>query len=207
MARTSQTRLAVLGALSVEPMTGYAVRAAIRDTLGHFWHESFGQIYPTLAELEQEGLIRRTVPGLTSGAVLEITPAGTAELRHLLRGPIRRTPPRNSLLLRLFFGRQLGVDGCRQLLIEALAEAEASAQRFAAIRAVSDSEPASPDQPYWLMTLSAGEYAAQAQIAWLRESLAALATVDAGPAAGEPAPATGDGEAQSASVDPGRQLR
>ena len=29
MARTAQTRTAVLGALSVEPMTGYAVRAAI----------------------------------------------------------------------------------------------------------------------------------------------------------------------------------
>ena len=57
MARTSQTRLAVLGALSVEPMTGYAVRAAIAETLGHFWHESFGQIYPTLAELEKDCLL------------------------------------------------------------------------------------------------------------------------------------------------------
>jgi len=26
----------VLGALSVEPMTGYALREAIRDVLGHF---------------------------------------------------------------------------------------------------------------------------------------------------------------------------
>ncbi|MBP9919799.1 MAG: PadR family transcriptional regulator [Dermatophilaceae bacterium] len=179
MARTSQTRLAVLGALSVEPMTGYAVRAAIAETLGHFWHESFGQIYPTLAELEKDDLIRRTVPGLTSGAVFEITPTGTAELRQLLAEPFRRTPPRNGLLLRLFFGRHLGVEGCRQLLTEALAEAETSARRFAEIRAASDDEPASPDRPYWLMTLSAGEYAVRAQIAWLRESLDQLAPEDA----------------------------
>ncbi len=47
--RTNQTDTAVLGALSVMPMTGYAVRESIRDVLGHFWSESFGQIYPALA--------------------------------------------------------------------------------------------------------------------------------------------------------------
>ena len=51
MSRQSQTEVAVLGALSVEPMSGYAARRAITETLGHFWSESFGQIYPTLASL------------------------------------------------------------------------------------------------------------------------------------------------------------
>jgi len=51
MARGRQTELAVLGALSVQPMTGYAVREEIRQLLGHFWSESYGQIYPALAEL------------------------------------------------------------------------------------------------------------------------------------------------------------
>jgi DNA-binding PadR family transcriptional regulator len=46
MARQAQTSTAVLGALSVEPMTGYEIRQVIADVLGHFWHESFGQIYP-----------------------------------------------------------------------------------------------------------------------------------------------------------------
>jgi Transcriptional regulator PadR-like family len=59
MAKASQTETAVLGALSVMPMTGYAIREAIRDVLGHFWSESFGQIYPTLAELERQGYVRR----------------------------------------------------------------------------------------------------------------------------------------------------
>jgi DNA-binding PadR family transcriptional regulator len=27
------------------PMTGYALRAAIREVLGHFWSESHGQSY------------------------------------------------------------------------------------------------------------------------------------------------------------------
>lgn len=41
-------------------MTGYAVREAIRDVLGHFWSESFGQIYPTLAQQQDDGLVERS---------------------------------------------------------------------------------------------------------------------------------------------------
>jgi DNA-binding PadR family transcriptional regulator len=51
----NQTELAILGGLSIEPMTGYALRENIRNVLGHFWSESYGQIYPTLTELERNG--------------------------------------------------------------------------------------------------------------------------------------------------------
>ena len=37
MAASDQTQMAVLGALSIAPMTGYALREQIRDTLGQFW--------------------------------------------------------------------------------------------------------------------------------------------------------------------------
>jgi DNA-binding PadR family transcriptional regulator len=36
-------------------MTGYAEREEIRQVLGHFWSESYGQIYPTLAEFRRNG--------------------------------------------------------------------------------------------------------------------------------------------------------
>ncbi|MBK6887071.1 MAG: hypothetical protein IPH03_12030 [Tetrasphaera sp.] len=49
-------------------MTGYAVRAAITQTLGHFWSEGFGQIYPTLTGLTARGEIRPAEPGRTSGS-------------------------------------------------------------------------------------------------------------------------------------------
>jgi DNA-binding PadR family transcriptional regulator len=174
MARVSQTRLAVLGALSVRPMTGYAVRAAITDTLGHFWSESFGQIYPALAGLEAEGLVRRTGVGATSGAVFALTPSGQRTLRGLLAEPFVPAPPRNGLLLRLFFGRQLGVEACRELLTEALNRTRTAAAQLERVRSESTYEDPTPDQPYWLMTLSAGEHATRAQLAWLEESIAAL---------------------------------
>ena len=43
MARPKQTDLAILGGLSVEPMTGYRLRTEITEVLGHFWHESYGR--------------------------------------------------------------------------------------------------------------------------------------------------------------------
>ena len=174
MARASQTETAVLGALSVMPMTGYALREAIRDVLGHFWSESFGQIYPALAELEQRGDVRRAGSGRTGASTFAITPAGEARLKELLGEPVQEVPPRNGLMLRLFFGRQLGPQACRSLVLGARAEAERRLAQFAAIRREPPEAETAADRPYWLLTVSAGEHAARAAIDWADEALAAL---------------------------------
>ena len=174
MSRSSQTETAVLGALSVMPMTGYAVREAIRDVLGHFWSESFGQIYPTLARLEGEGLVAREVAA--PGAAYRLTDAGLVRLRALLGTPVQPTTPRNGLLLRLFFGRHLGADACRTLVEDARADAVAQLARYAAIRAeIAGEAGTEADHPFWFLTVAAGEHAARATVAWADESLAALA--------------------------------
>src|SRR3974390_3463455 len=100
--RSSQTETAVLGGLSVEPMTGYALREAIREVLGHFWSESFGQIYPTLAKLERKGHVRRLDSARPGASPFAIPRAGMPRLKELLSQPIQHVPPRNGLLLRLF---------------------------------------------------------------------------------------------------------
>ncbi|WP_035306592.1 PadR family transcriptional regulator [Actinokineospora inagensis] len=169
MVRRSQTELAVLGALSVQPMTGYAVREAIRDVLGHFWSESFGQIYPTLAALEEQGHVRRP----DRAAPYELTASGQRRLRDLLAEPAQKTPPRNGLMLRLFFGRQLGQAACRALLHQARDDAERQLAEYTGLRAAVAAE-ATPDTPYALLTISAGEHTARAALAWAEDSLAAL---------------------------------
>jgi len=174
MARASQTETAVLGALSVMPMTGYALREAIREVLGHFWSESFGQIYPALADLEQRGDVRRAGSGRTGASTFAITPAGEARLKELLGEPVQEVPPRNGLMLRLFFGRQLGPQACRSLVLGARAEAERRLAQFAAIRREPPEAETAADRPYWLLTVSAGEHAARAAIDWADEALAAL---------------------------------
>ncbi len=188
MARNDQSQTAVLGALSVSPMTGYALRAAIRDTLGHFWSESFGQIYPTLAELERQGLAVRQGAERTGSSTFAITPAGTARLRELLATAPQPSPPRSGLLLRLFFGRQLGPESCQAFVRQARARAEQQLAQLAVIRQELLHDAGS-DTAYRLMTVSAGEHSARAALDWADETLAALAALPSHDADGSP-PAT-----------------
>ena len=191
MSRSSQTHLAVLGALSIQPMTGYALRSAITQTLGQFWSESYGQIYPALADLQDRSEVRPTEPGRTSGSRFELTESGRARLRELLAEPAPSSPPRNGLLLRLFFGAQLGGEACRALVaasadrvtavLESYPQVRAEiAQEIATARASGD-ETAATAAAYRLITLSAGEHAARAHLAWARDTLDALATLPAVP--------------------------
>ena len=168
---SEQTKTAVLGALSIAPMTGYAVRNEIRNTLGHFWAESFGQIYPALAELERDGMIERRDAGRSSK--FAITIAGTARLRELLSEQPQVAKPRNGVLLRLFFGRQLGPEACRRLVLESRSQAE---EKLTALRAAREEVEADDgdDAPYILLTVLAGEHSARAAISWADEALAVL---------------------------------
>ena len=165
MARSGQTDMAVLGALSIQPMSGYAVREAIRDVLGHFWSESFGQIYPTLKALEREGLVARAGTARAGGSTFTVTDTGRHRLRELLTEPVRELPSRNGLLLRLFFGRTLGVAACRELIAGARADAVARLAEFDRLLADNDTE-GEPDSPYIRMTILAGRHSAAAAIGW-----------------------------------------
>lgn len=175
MTRANQTELGVLGALSVRPMTGYAVREAIRDVLGHFWSESFGQIYPTLAHLQREGLVARSEGDRPGSSTYTLLPAGHDRLASLLRQPHTPAPPRNGLMLRLFFGHTLGPDACRPLIEQARTDALAQLNSYEAIRAEIEADMQDAEhRPYWLLTVSAGEHTARAAIAWADDALAEL---------------------------------
>lgn len=163
----AQTDLAVLGALSLAPMSGHRVRQEIVSTVGHFWTESFGQIDPALARLEASGDVGRDDAGRFT-----LTPAGRDRLRALLQTPPETGPPRNGLLPRLFFGRAAGRRTCLDLLAETEQEVTRRLAGLAEVRATLD--PADPDERYALLTLSAGEHQGRATLAWIAETRAAL---------------------------------
>lgn len=167
MVRRSQTELAVLGALAVEPATGYGVREAIKNTLGHFWHESFGQIYPTLAELEDAGLVTRTAAGQFA-----ITAEGRNRLADLLAEPPTPARPRNGLLLRVFFAAHMADPAdLRQLLEQAREEAAAALSRYETL-ADEVALEANPEVPNWMATIRYGIRHARATLDWAEETLA-----------------------------------
>lgn len=159
-------------------MTGYAVREAIRDQLGHFWSESFGQIYPALTKLVTEGCIERTASDRANSSLFRLTDAGRERLTQLLRSPVEANPPRSGIMLRLFFGHTLGAGAAAVLLKNARDSAQAQLHLFAGLRTLAVEEVARGEDaehwPWWLITISAGEHSARATIAWANESLAAL---------------------------------
>ena len=177
MARSSQTDLAVLAVLSVASMSGYAVREAIRDQLGHFWSESFGQIYPTLASLTADGLVHKAMGERAGSSTFSLTDVGRSRLLELLRAPEATTPPRNGLMLRVFFGQALGPDAVAALISETREQVLVQLATFEAIESMMAQETDHADhRPYWALTVSAGKHSAIGALAWCDEALEALAS-------------------------------
>jgi DNA-binding PadR family transcriptional regulator len=56
--RRGDVRVALLMLLSEEPRNGYQLMQTIEERSGGRWRPSPGSVYPTLAQLEDEGLIR-----------------------------------------------------------------------------------------------------------------------------------------------------
>ena len=175
MSRPTRTRLAVLGVIAVEPASGYAIRESIRSSIGHFWSESFGQIYPVLNELADQGFIEVERTDARNSKVFRITDSGRSHLHELLLEDFTPQPPRDETLLRLFFGRFLGVPASVSLLRDSVAANEELLAHLVQLRRTLEVEYAdSPDLRYWVLTVRGGEYAAEAKINWAREAMAAL---------------------------------
>jgi DNA-binding PadR family transcriptional regulator len=77
-ARRGDVRLALLRLLGEESRNGYQLMQTIEERSGGRWRPSPGSVYPTLAQLEDEGLVRSTE---AEGARrFEITDAGREHL-------------------------------------------------------------------------------------------------------------------------------
>jgi len=73
-----QLRLYLLALLEQRPMHGYEVITALSDRFGGTYRPSAGTIYPRLAQLEEDGLVRRT--DVERRSTYELTDAGRREL-------------------------------------------------------------------------------------------------------------------------------
>ena len=81
--RRGDVRTALLLLLAEEPRNGYQLMQTIEERSGGRWRPSPGSVYPTLAQLEDEGLIRAIE---RDGAKLfEITDAGPRAARRVAR--------------------------------------------------------------------------------------------------------------------------
>jgi DNA-binding PadR family transcriptional regulator len=84
-ARRGDVRLALLLLLAEEPRNGYQLMQEIEERSGGRWRPSPGSVYPTLAQLEDEGLVRATEH--EGSKVFELTDAGRTQLAERADAP------------------------------------------------------------------------------------------------------------------------
>ena len=104
-------KYAILGLLHYTDMHGYRIKEHIEKNFGHMWSINFGQIYPNLKDLEEEGFISMVdiTPSDEGGPQKKryrIEEAGKEEFaRWLAQSPERPMLLRDPFLLKFaFFG-------------------------------------------------------------------------------------------------------
>lgn len=176
--REIKSRYAVLGMLSIAPMSGYDIKKRVGESISNFWTESYGQIYPILKSLMAEKLVTKTVEkgaGKPDRHVYELTDRGRKELQRWLTEGVTPKVERNELLLKLFFGEEVSfetnirhVEGFRELQRGLL-------EKYKAIEKEIKAEYAdNSNLPYWLLTVSYGQHVSRALLDWCDEALAKL---------------------------------
>jgi DNA-binding PadR family transcriptional regulator len=173
--RTSSAAQALLGLLTVEPMSGYDLGSVVRDSVGHIWSESYGQIYPNLKRLAADGLVACKTEkhkGRPERRVYSITKKGREQLAQWLSIPPQPEIPRNEMLLKLFFGSKVPIPILIRNVERMVEEHRALLEKFQRTeRDDIDKNPQYPDAPFWKMAARYGQIEMEAHLKWAEETL------------------------------------
>lgn len=97
---------AILGFLSFKPLSGYDLKKGFDQSVTHFWPADQSQIYRTLKQLHEEGLITKHVVPREDQLdikIYEITEAGQQELHRWLSTPLPLAETRDPFLIQIYF--------------------------------------------------------------------------------------------------------
>lgn len=171
-------RHAILGFLSIGPMSGYDLKKVFDESVGHFWTADQAQIYRTLSRLIEEGLVeanRIEQEGRPDRKEHRLTDAGRVELDKWVIAPGESQPTREPFLIKVFFAGRLGPEQARQLLLDRIGEAE---QQLAVLKEIASGvnqalagQAIDLDQQLRIATLDNGIRHTQAEIDWARALL------------------------------------
>jgi DNA-binding PadR family transcriptional regulator len=169
---------AILGFLSVQPMSGYDLKKAFDGSVGHFWTADQAQIYRTLTRLIEDGLVEAShieQEGKPDRKEHRLTDDGSAELDNWLASPEEPQPTREPFLLKVFFAGRLGPEPVQQMLAHRL---DAGEQQLAVLKEIAVAvdqaladKPIDLDQQLRNATLDNGIRHTQAEIDWARTLL------------------------------------
>ncbi|MGW7209905.1 PadR family transcriptional regulator [Streptomyces sp. NPDC054837] len=169
--------LAILGFLYDAPLHGYELRKRIAALTGHVKPIAESTLYPAIKRLEKAGLLERaTEPGSVAAPrhVLTLTEDGRRDLRRRLAEPVQRDiTDENRWFTLLAFLRHLD-DAAPQAVVlrRRLAFLEEPASFFYEGDRPLRAEEL--DDPFRRGILTIARATSQAELTWLRDTLASL---------------------------------
>jgi PadR family transcriptional regulator AphA len=173
------TSCAVLGLLSIAPMSGYDLHQAVDRSVRHLWPISKSQVYAELARLEPLGLIAGTdVPQerLPDKRVFRLTEAGEEALDDWLElGELEPPQFRLPYLLPALFGHRLGPERAAALVREVGAGAEARRREFEGLLSTMEQAPGTE---YARLVVLHGLRLAEATASWAEEAQGRIPAYD-----------------------------
>ena len=173
-----KTRKAVLGALSLESATGYQIKKFLEETVSYFWKESFGQIYPVLSELENEGKVIQVQNSPTGRRekLYSITDSGSEELESWLKSSkYTINPGRHELMLKIFFGYKEVVPNLIEQISTYRNQLSGTMQTFTGFKTVIENDDMDQVRKVCMgATVQSGVISVQSQIKWCDESISKL---------------------------------
>ncbi len=182
--REKASRFAILGMLTFgKKKSGYDLKKAIAASTANFWSESYGNIYPTLRKLLEEGAIQeendKTAATKRPKQLYSITEKGRESLKQWFRRPVPERSEDNELLLKLFFGAMMSPEESLVLLKAHRDHHIALLERFEGIERRIMTGPSTDEQRVYLRaTLSYGQAVSQALMQWSDATEKALRTLE-----------------------------
>lgn len=177
MAKTQQSKYALLGALTVFPMSGYDLKKWIKNTTSSFWTESSGRVYPILNNLLKEKLIscNTSHQGKRQKKIYAITNKGKKVLKKWLIKPALPTNQRDEFTLKLFYGKNLSNKHYRAHLLQQQKIFLAKMYQYnKLIKHIQTKHTDLDDAKFWQITIKKAQYHVSAELKWLKEIISGL---------------------------------
>ncbi len=114
----TQSIYGILAILSMGPQSGYEIRKALDQPEMYYWRESYGNIYPMLKKLYQDGLIDKVDSYVKKKKrlIYNLNSNGWAEFQKWLEKPADLNRFRVELLMKLRFGASSSVENMISLI-------------------------------------------------------------------------------------------
>lgn len=170
----SKTQYAILGALSIKPMSGYEIKKMMAESTDYFWSESNGQLYPTLAKLAKNKCVTFKIhkTGQKSRKIYAITSAGKNKLKKWLIDDPDDCAPRNELLLKLFYGHNVTPDICLNHIKKYREKCKQSLTLYKNIEETLEAMVKQKKRPvYFLLTVKAGINIVKTEMNWCEDAI------------------------------------